>query len=168
MKKIMLLAAAILLSSCQQNKVAYVDYATLLDGYSKKKDLEARYQSRAEAFAQRRDSISQAFQIEAQSLQNKTKSMSQQQAQEEFGALQQRGQAIGAQLQQEEQRMQQQGQQKMDSLLMEVKERIGEFGRNNGYTYILAGGEGGTVLYGSDNQDITDEVLEYLNESAPE
>ena len=166
MKKVILLAAAIILSSCQQNKVAYVDYATLLDGYSKKKDLEATYNSRAEAFAQRRDSISQAFQIEAQSLQNKTKSMSQQQAQEEFGALQQRGQAIGAQLQQEEQRMQQQGQQKMDSLLMEVKERIGEYGQNNGYTYILAGGEGGTVLYGSESQDSTDKVLEYLNEQA--
>ncbi|MBC2838213.1 OmpH family outer membrane protein [Robiginitalea sp. SC105] len=166
MKKLMILAAVVLFSSCQQNKIGFVDYTTLMDGYSKKQELETSYNSRAEAYARKRDSISQAFQMEAQSLQNKSKSMSQQQAQEEYGALQQRGQVIGNQLQQEEQRMQQQGQQKMDSLITEVRERISDFGKNNGYTYILAAGEGGSVLYGAESQDVTEEILKVLNEEA--
>ncbi len=163
MKKLLGLAAILVLASCQQNKIAYVDYATLMDGFDKKVELETRFQSRAAAFARKRDSISQAFQLEAQDLQSKTQGMSQQKAQEEFSALQQRGQLIGNQLQQEEQRMQQEGQVKMDSLVNEVRERIGAYGEANGYTYILAAGEGGSVLYGSDSQNITDKILEVLN-----
>ncbi len=164
MKRLIGVLAIVLLSSCQQNKIGYVDYAELMDGYQRKIDLESNYQSKADGFARRRDSISQVFQLEAQQLQNQTRSMSQQKAQEEFASLQQRGQLIGQQLQQEEQRIQAEGQQRMDSLITEVKERIGVFGKANGYTYILASGEGGSVLYGDDAQDVTEAVLKLLND----
>lgn len=164
MKKFIGLAAVLILSSCQQDKIGYVDYAGLMDGYQRKKDLETNYQARAQTYARKRDSISQSFQLEAQALQTKTQGMSQEKAQEEFSTLQQRGQIIGQQLQQEEQFMQQSGQQKMDSLIADVKARVQEYGKANGYTYILAGGEGGTVLYGDESQDITDAVLKLLNE----
>lgn len=164
MKKLLGLAAILVLSSCQQHKIGFVDYAGLMDGYQRKMDLESNYQSRAQAYARKRDSISQSFQLEAQALQTRTRDMPQQKAQEEFTTLQQRGQIIGQQLQQEEQLMQQSGQQKMDSLITEVKARIQEYGKANGYTYILAGGEGGTVLYGDESEDITEAILKLLNE----
>jgi len=164
MKKLIGLAVILVLSSCQQHKIGFVDYAGLMDGYQRKKDLETNYQSKAQAYARKRDSISQSFQLEAQALQAKTKDLPQQKAQEEFNVLQQRGQIIGQQLQQEEQFMQQAGQQKMDSLITEVKARIQEYGKANGYSFILAGGDGGTVLYGEDSQDVTEAILKLLNE----
>ncbi len=164
MKRLIGVLAIVLLSSCQQHKIGYVDYAELMDGYQRKIDLESNYQSKADGFARRRDSISQVFQLEAQQLQNQTRGMSQQKAQEEFAALQQRGQMIGQQLQLEEQGIQAEGQQRMDSLFTEVKERIGAYGKANGYTYILASGEGGSVLYGDEAQDVTEAVLKLLND----
>lgn len=164
MKKLIGLAVVLVLSSCQQHKIGFVDYAGLMDGYQRKKDIEANYQTKAQAYARRRDSISQSFQLEAQALQVRTKDMPQQKAQEEFSTLQQRGQVIGQQLQQEEQFMQQSGQQKMDSLINEVKARIQQYGKANGYSYILAGGDGGTVLYGDESEDITEAILKLLNE----
>ena len=164
MKKLIGLAAVLIMSSCQQHKIGFVDYAELMDGYQRKKDLEASYQTRAQAYARKRDSISQSFQLEAQALQTKTRDMPQEKAQEEFGALQQRGQIIGQQLQQEEQFMQQAGQQKMDSLITDVKARIQQYGKANGYSYILAGGDGGSVLFGEEGQNVTDEILKLLNE----
>ena len=164
MKKLIALAAVLILSSCQQHKIGFVDYAELMDGYQRKKDLEASYQTRAQAYARKRDSISQTFQLEAQALQTKTRNMPQEKAQEEFSTLQQRGQIIGQQLQQEEQFMQQAGQQKMDSLISDVKARIQEYGKANGYSYILAGGDGGSVLFGEEGQNVTDDVLRLLNE----
>lgn len=164
MKKFIGLVVILVLSSCQQQKIGFVDYAGLMDGYQRKKDIEANYQTKAQAYARKRDSISQSFQIEAQALQARTQDMPQQKAQEEFSTLQQRGQIIGQQLQQEEQFMQQSGQQKMDSLITEVKARIQEYGKANGFTYILAGGDGGTVLYGDQSEDVTEAILKLLNE----
>ncbi|MBT8181393.1 MAG: OmpH family outer membrane protein, partial [Eudoraea sp.] len=85
-------------------------------------------------------------------------------AQEEYGLLQQRGQFIGQQLQQEEQQMQSEGQTEMDSLISRVKKEISGYGKSNGYTYILSGGEGGSVLYGTDTKDLTQDILKILND----
>lgn len=157
------LVLGLLMFSCQQQKLGYVDNVKLMDGYQKKLDVEAVYKLRADVFAKKRDSISQAFQIEAQELQTRSESMPEQKAQEEFGLLQQRGQMAGQQLQQEEQQMQRMGQLKMDSVVREVRKTIKDYGQANGYTFILTGGEGGSVLYGEDTKDITGDILKLLN-----
>ena len=90
--------------------------------------------------------------------------MSQKNAQEEYAQLQQRGQQIGQQLQQEEQQLQQKGQAEMDTLVRKVKKEIRAYGKANGYTYILGGGDGGSVIYGDDAKDLTNEILKILND----
>ncbi|MGB5386902.1 MAG: OmpH family outer membrane protein, partial [Eudoraea sp.] len=101
MKKIVLAIFLIVAVACEQNKIGFVDNVKLMDGYQEKMDIEARYKVKAETLNKKRDSISQAFQIEAQAFQTKAQSMPETQAQEEYGVLQQRGQFIGQQLQQE-------------------------------------------------------------------
>ncbi|NNK11251.1 MAG: OmpH family outer membrane protein, partial [Flavobacteriaceae bacterium] len=49
-----------------------------------------------------------------------------------------------------------------------VKREITAFGKANGYTYILGGGEGGSVLFGAESKDLTDEILKVLNEEKEE
>jgi len=164
MKKIVLAIFIIVAVACEQNKIGFVDNVKLMDGYQEKIDIEARYKIKAEALNKRRDSISQAFQLEAQAFQTKAQSMPQTQAQEEYGLLQQRGQFMGQQLQQEEQQIQSEGQVEMDSLISKVKKEISAFGKSNGFTYILSGGVGGSVLYGTDTKDLTQDVLKILNE----
>jgi len=163
MKKLALLFGMILLMACQQDKIAYVDNIRLMDGYKEKIAIEARYTSQKEAFNKKRDSISRAFQMEAQAMEAQSKGMSQQKAQEAYGMLQQKGQMIGQQLQQEEQQLLSQGQTEMDSVIQKVKKEIETFGKANGYTFILGGGEGGSVLFGAEAKDITDEILKELN-----
>lgn len=165
MKKILLAMVLIAAVSCEQNKIGFVDNVKLMDGYQEKIDIEARYKVKAEALNKKRDSISQAFQLEAQAFQTKAQSMAQDKAQEEYGLLQQRGQFIGQQLQQEEQQMQSEGQTEMDSLISRVKREISSYGKSNGYTYILSGGEGGSVLYGTDTKDLTQDILKILNDN---
>ena len=164
MKKSILVFGILLLAACQQDKIGFVDNGVLLDNYQEKKDIEARYQSKSEAYAKKRDSITQAFQLEAQALQNKSQGMSQKKAQEEYALLQQKGQFIGQQLQQEEQQLQVQGQSEIDSLVNKVKKEIENYGQANGYTYILGKGDGGSVLYGNEAKDLTQEILKLLNE----
>lgn len=151
--------------ACQEQKIGYVDNVKLMDEYQEKIDIENKYQVRSEALGKKRDSISQKFQMEAQAFQQKAQGMSQQKAQEEYGNLQQKGQVIGQQLQMEEQQLQSQGQQEMDSLISRVKKQIKTYGKENGYTYILGGGNGGSVLYGDESKDLTEDILKLLNDT---
>jgi len=164
MKKLVVLAIALTAMACQQNKIGFVNSVKLMDEYQERIDLEARFKTKADAMTKKRDSISQAFQMDLQDFQTKAQKMSQKNAQEEYAQLQQRGQFVGQQLQQEEQQLQQTSQAEMDSLVKKVKKEIQEYGKANGYTYILGGGDGGAVLYGEDKQDLTDVILKILND----
>jgi len=164
MKKLVLAMVCMMAISCQQEKIAFVDNVKLMDAYQEKVDVEAKFKSKSDAFGKKRDSISQAFQLEAQAFQAKAQKMSQSKAQEEYGQLQQRSQIIGQQLQQEEQQMQMEGQTEMDSLVNKVKEEIKAYGEANGYSFILTGGDGGSVLYGKDAHDVTDAIVKILND----
>ena len=164
MKKVILGLVFITLMACQQEKIGYVDNVKLMNEYQEKIDVEARFKVKADALSKKRDSISQAFQIEAQAFQSKAQSMPQQKAQEEYAAFQQKGQFIGQQLQQEDQQLQASGQVEMDSVISNVKKEIEAFGKANGYSYILGGGEGGSVLYGTAKNNLTDDVIKMLNE----
>lgn len=164
MKKVILGLVFITLMACQQEKIGYVDNVKLMNEYQEKIDVEARFKVKADALSKKRDSISQAFQIEAQAFQSKAQSMPQQKAQEEYAAFQQKGQFIGQQLQQEDQQLQASGQVEMDSVISNVKKEIEAYGKANGYSYILGGGEGGSVLYGTEKNNLTDDVIKMLND----
>jgi len=71
---------------------------------------------------------------------------------------------MGQQLQQEEQLLQLEGQTEMDSIVNKVKKEIKAFGKSNAYTYILGGGDGGSVLYGTEANDLTNEITKILND----
>ena len=164
MKYSILFLFVFVLISCSEQKIGYVDNVKLMDGYQEKIDVEKKYQNKLETLNRKRDSISQSFQLEAQEFQSRAEKMAASKAQKEYDILQQRGQFIGQQLQQEEQILSQQGQLEMDSVVQKVKAEIKAFGKSNKYTYILGGGEGGSVLYGQESDDLTEQVLKILND----
>lgn len=165
MKKVIFVLTALMVMSCQEQiKIGYVDNVKLMDEYQEKVDIEAKFKTKAEALGKKRDSITQAYQIEAQAFQVKAQKMAPQKAQEEYGVIQQRAQFIGQQLQQQDQALQSSGQVEMDSMVSKVKREIEAYGKANGYTYVLGGGDGGSVLYGTDANDLTDEIVKILNE----
>jgi outer membrane protein len=92
--------------------------------------------------------------------------MSQNKAEEEYQALVQKKQRQDFQLSNEEKGLQREGQVKLDSIVTEVKEFVKEYGKSNRYTFILGANEAGSVMYGAEANDITDEVLEALNGKA--
>ena len=163
MKKLVLAIAALGIMSCQESKIGYVDNVKLMDEYQEKIDVEEKFKVKVEAFSKKKDSISQAFQLEAQAFQAQAQTMNPEKAQEQYGMMQQKGQFIGQQLQQEETQLQTMGQTEMDSLVSKVKEEIKAYGKSNQYSYILTGGDGGSVLYGADANDLTEEVIKVLN-----
>lgn len=156
--------AVLMIVSCQnQSKIGYVDNVKLMEDFQEKKDFDTRFKVKDDAMTKKRDSISQAYQFEAQAFQIKASKMSQAKAQEEYGVMQQRAQQMGQLLQQEEQALRAEAQVELDSIVSAVKKEIKSFGKTKGYSYILGGGDGGSVLYGEEASDLTNEIVKLLN-----
>ncbi|MGS0525750.1 OmpH family outer membrane protein [Zobellia nedashkovskayae] len=165
MKNVVVVFLMLVAVSCQQEKIGFVDNVKLMEEYQEKIDVEAAFKVKADALTKKRDSISQAFQMEAQAFQAQAQKLPQQKAQEQYAAMQQRGQMIGQQLQQEDQQLQLIGQTEMDSIIGKVKKEVKAYGKSKGYAYILGGGDGGSVLYGAEANDLTAEIVKLLNDS---
>ncbi|WP_298532263.1 OmpH family outer membrane protein [uncultured Algibacter sp.] len=158
---------AISVFSCQNQKIGFVDNGTIINDYQEKKDVEAKFQEREESFRKRADSISQAFQMEAQNTQaeaQKLASTNRKKAEELMGGLQQKQQMLQQQMQFEQQQLTQEFQTEIDTLIVKVKDYVKDYGKKNGYTYILGTSEAAaSVMYGKDENDLTQTVLEALN-----
>lgn len=153
-------------TSCQkEQKIGYVDNGEVINNYQEKQDLEEKFKVKDEAFQKKTDSISRAFQLEAQNFQANSKSMSQKEAQEKYDQLGQKQQFLRQQLQAEQQQLQQEFNKEIDSILTKVNKFVEDYGKSNGYTFILGKNEAGSVLYGTDETDLTETITKALNET---
>jgi len=154
-----------LLLACQnQQKIGYVDNGKLINEYQEKKDIEAKYNLKEQAFQKRTDSISKAFQLEAQEFQMKLSSMPQSKQQEQYQILGQKQKMLQQQLQFEQQQMQQAFQTEIDSVISKVKDFVKAYGKNNGYNYILGTSDNvASVLYGDETNDLSQIMIDSLN-----
>lgn len=159
------LLAMMVLASCQKpNKIGFIDNGTVINDYQEKKDIEAKFQEKEEKFRKRADSIGRAFQAEVQVTQKEAQRASQKKQQELMGGLQQKQQQLQQQMQAEQQQLTQEFQTEIDSAIVKVKDFVKEYGKKNGYNYILGTSDAAaTVLYGEEQHDLTQTILEALN-----
>ena len=167
MKKISLLVIALIsLASCQEsNKIGFVDNSKLINEYQEKIDVEAKYKLLIEESGKTIDSLSQAFQAEYQEFQAQASSMPQDKAQERYQQLGQKQQMLQQQIQMAEQQMSAESQQEIDSLISKVRTFVKDYGKTNGYDYILGSNDAGSVMYGKDGDDLTEILVKSLNDS---
>ncbi|WP_299115624.1 OmpH family outer membrane protein [uncultured Winogradskyella sp.] len=159
-----LLAIAILFSSCQeQQKIGFIDNGDVINEYKMKIDVEETYKVKKEVFEKRMDSINRDFQVEVKAFQLAQAKMSQNKAQEKYNELGQKNQQLTQQFQIEQQVMQQAFAKEMDSIISKVDDFVSEYGKANGYTFILGKNEAGSVMYGQEANDLTKTITEALN-----
>ena len=164
MKKLIITSMALIALTACTDKVAFVDNAKLIEGYQEKIDVKAKLDSKVSAYEKKRDSTLQALQAEALSFNQQAKSIPQPILKKIADSLLAKKDVLLQNLAQEEQALKTESQQKLDSLISKMKKNISEYGKQKGYTFILGANDSGNVLYGSESKDITNEVLEYLNQ----
>jgi outer membrane protein len=166
MKKLIVLGiAALTFTSCQQSaKIAFVDNVELVNEYQEKKDVEAKLEVKIQAYQKRKDSLTRAFQLEAQDFQLKAEKMSQKKAQEKYQQLGQKQQLLQQQFQAEEGEINKESQALNDSIISKVKRFVENHGKANGYDFIFGKNEiTGNLYHAKEKYDVTKAVLEELN-----
>jgi outer membrane protein len=165
MKKILYVTLAILtFASCQQTgKIGFVDNSKLISDYQEKIDIEEKLKIKITAFQKRTDSLRKVFQLDVNEAEIKARGMSQANIQKLSQELQQREQVLSQRLQFEQQQIAQESQTQNDSLIKKIKDFIKDYGTKNGYSFILGSNEGGSVMYGKEESDLTQTILDLLN-----
>lgn len=160
----MILVLAVFLTSCNQEKTAYVDTTKLIQEYKEMKDVEADFTTKSDSVKRQLDSIARTFQQEVQAYQAEMNSMSQTQRQEKEQELMQKQQRIQQQQQMQGNQLREQSDAVIDSIVDKVKDYVAEYGEENGYTYIFGSNESANIMYAKDGKDLTQEILDNLNE----
>ncbi|WP_299098169.1 OmpH family outer membrane protein [uncultured Winogradskyella sp.] len=165
MKKVILgLMVLVGAASCQeQQKTAFVDNTKVVNEFNKKVDFEESFKIKVDAFNKKADSLNQMIQMEAQAFQSQASKMNKTKQEEVYNALVQKKQMQDYQIGNEEKALQTEGQKEIDTLVKQVKAFIKDYGKANGYTFILGANDAGSVLYGAEGKDITEEILSALN-----
>ncbi len=165
MKKLVYVAIAILaFTSCKQQKIGFVDNGKVINEYQRKIDIEEKFKVKDEAFKKRTDSIGQAFQLEVQNYQISSSKMSNKKRQETEQQLGQKQQMLQQQIQMEQQQITQAFQTEIDSTIVKVKDFVKNYGKTNGFTYILGTSDGASsVLYGTEENDLSQTIIDALN-----
>lgn len=158
------LLTVLVFSSCEQQKMAYMDNGKVINEYQAKTDIEEKFKVLDEAFKKKTDSVGQAFQLEAQAFQLEAQKLSQEKVEAKYQELSQKQQYLQQQTQFEQQQMQQAFQVEIDSVIIKVKDFVKDYGKKNGYTYILGTSDAAaSVLYGTEENDLTQTIIEALN-----
>ncbi|WP_298364931.1 OmpH family outer membrane protein [uncultured Lutibacter sp.] len=163
MKKILLLAFAVALVSCNQTNIAYINVEDLMKDYEGTKALEETLKGKQEIMAKELDSISAPFQQKVQEYYKNAQKMSAAKRAETEQALQQENQMLQAKQQQASQSLQQENQTLSEAITKKVDSFVADYAKAKGLHLVLGTSGNGTVMYGDDKLNITNEILEVLN-----
>jgi outer membrane protein len=164
MRKLLFIGIAVLtIVSCQQQKIGFVDNVELINNYQEKIDTEAKIKTKIEGFQKRTDSLRQSFQLEINDAEIQARKMSQAGIQKLSKDLQDKEQILSQRVQFEKNQIAQESQSQNDSLIQKVKTFVKDYGKKNGYSYILGSNDAGSVMYGEEASDLTQTILEALN-----
>lgn len=177
MKKILILAVAVVIASCNQKaaetkefKTAYVDTSKLLEEYTEAKDIEAKYKAKSDEMGKELEGEYNKFKSEAANFQKNAQANGPAWAQQKGAELQKKEQQLNYAQQAMIQQLQQESGAEMDTLVKKVKKIIKDYGKEKGYAYIYGTGEAVSILYAEDKYDITKEMIKLLDDkykSAP-
>lgn len=153
------------MTACNQTKVAYIDVDEILKEYEGAKDAEKEIQAESMKISSEIEQMTMSFQAKVQEYQKNSATMSAADKQKTEQELMQEQQQIQRGQQMVQQQMQMMSQTKIEELNTEIELFLEGYAKSNGYSYILGTSQQTkTVMYGESSMDITDKVLESLNE----
>lgn len=145
-------------------KVAYVDSNKLINGYQGMVDARQVYQKKASGWKANIDTLASEvqqaifkYEKESSKMTARERELSKELIRNKQKQLADYQQALNTQAQQEDSQM-------TSDVIIQMNAYIKKYGEENGYKIILAATDYGNLAYADEALDITDEVLEGLNQ----
>jgi outer membrane protein len=162
MKKLSIAVLALMaLTSCQKQKMAFLDTGKVVNEIELKKNVEEKFKQKEAALSQKVDSLKLAFQTEVQQANVVASKMKDQQKLQQLSQqFQQKDQMLQRQIQSEQQVLANGYRTEIDSVINNVKSFVKEYGASKGYDFILGTSDNtASVMYAKDASDLTEEII---------
>jgi outer membrane protein len=145
-------------------KIGYVESSKLLDGYKGMQVARRNFETKAKGWESQNNKLVTGFQAAVQKYQSQAASLTPEQRAATEQQLQQQEQQV-AQEQQKLQRQAAEEEAKMSQqVLTRVNKLVEQYGKENGYQFILIAQPGGSIAYSRKDLDVTAPVLKRLND----
>lgn len=156
-------AISFLIVSCTQSKVGYVDVEEVMTEYDAAKSVEEQLKLEQEEMSKSLDSLTAPFQLKVQEFYQNAEKMSISKRQAKEQELQQENQLLQQQQQQAQQFLQQKGIAEIATLTAKIDSAVANYASANNFQMIMATQGTGQVMYGDDNSNLTETIIDILN-----
>jgi len=164
MKKLsVLFVITVLMMSCTQTKIGYVDVQEVMKEYDAAQSIEAELKLEQETIKISLDSVMLPFQAKVEEFYKNQANMTAAKRQAAEQELQLENQQLQQQQQQVQQYLQQKGVAEIEALTKKIDSTVGAYAVANSYQMIMATQATGQVIYGDDNSNISEAVIDILN-----
>ena len=158
-----LFVITVLMMSCTQTKIGYVDVQEVMKQYDAAQSIEAELKFEQENIRKSLDSVMVPFQAKVQEFYKNEAGMSASKRQVTEQELQQEQQQLQQQQQQVQQYLQQKGVAEIEALTKKIDSTVGAYAVANGYHMVMATQATGQVIYGDDSSNLSEAVIDILN-----
>lgn len=147
----------------EKNKIAYVDSNKLIEKYKGTEQAKKTYMQKTQVWQANIDTLRSEFKMLMDKYTKERPGMSSKEIELQEQLLQNKQQQLNQYQQAMQQKAADEDKKIMGELIQTVNVTIKEFGKKNGYTLILGANGSGNIAYGEDALDITDQLIEELN-----
>ncbi|MEO1053053.1 MAG: OmpH family outer membrane protein [Bacteroidota bacterium] len=149
--------------SFQKSKIAYVRSHDLIYAYDGTKEAMTAFNDKKSQWQANVDTLRTSFQRAVDMYNKEYPKLSLQEKQLRETGLQRQQQQWESYALAIEQKIEEEDDKMMQAILNQVNSSIKAYGEQNGYDVILGTTTSGSVLYGRESMDITDELIKVLN-----
>ncbi len=164
MKSFTLIFAVIfLMMSCSQNQIAYIDIEVLMKEYEGLKAFDEEIEAEQDKLRKEIESLIEPYQVKVGEYYKNVGKMASATRTATEQALQQEQAAIENQQEKFMQKLEKQRMDALEAINKEIAEFVEGYAKSKGFQLVLVTSGTGTIIYGEDKLNITQEVLNELN-----
>lgn len=146
-------------------KIGYVKSAELVEKYQGMKDAKASYKQKLESWQSNIDTLENDYKRARINYESKKPSLKPAERAERELTLQKQENSIRNYLGALEEKAKEEDLKMTQAVITQINQYIETYGKENGYTIILGTNTSGSLLYGADHIDLTQELIQKLNEN---
>lgn len=147
----------------KSNKIGYVDSNKLIAEYKGTESARAQYLNKTKIWQANVDTLRSEFEAMVAKYNQERATMSDKEIKLQEQLLQSKRQQFSNYQQAMQQKAAEEDKKITEELVKSINEKIQQFGKNNGFDYILGATGSGTIAYGEESLDVTDLLIKELN-----
>ena len=154
----------IFIHSQLQSQLVYVDINKMVEGYDRTQKEREAFNAKVSTMQANVDSLMAGWQNELKVYEKERSGMTAKELELKQELLQNRQQQISNYQQAIQKQIQEEDQKMTQTVINDINDYVKEYGERHGYRLIFGASGSGNIMYAQEGADLTDRVLEGLNE----